>query len=330
MSQNTDHEQATPQLNLAPLEQVTARLDSAPIEIKPKNRIQGDAANNSLIGISEDNMIKAGAGDDYVDGGDGNDEIEGGKGYKDRLFGGNGDDVITDEDGVNGAHGGEGNDTINVVFAKDWDNNTNRFDAPRSDGKITGGYGDDIITVTMNDSRFFINLKGDEPVNTISDAPQDGNDTISLLGSYRTAIVDLGGGNDIFNGGMGSDQVSGSSGDDILNGGGGGDKLDGGSDDDLLCGGLGSDTLIGGEGRDRFVLTSGQGTDCIMDFQDGQDSLVLDKPLTFGQLSITQSNQDTLITQKHTGEVLAVLKGVQADLITRADFMIQVGTNVWK
>ncbi|MBD2345765.1 hypothetical protein [Anabaena subtropica] len=91
----------------------------------------------------------------------------------DRLFGGDGNDVIADPDGIFAAHGGLGNDTITITFAPSWDNNTNPNDAPRSDGKITGGYGDDIITVTMNNPRFFINLKSDEP---ISNDPRDGND----------------------------------------------------------------------------------------------------------------------------------------------------------
>lgn len=64
----------------------------------------------------------------------------------------------------------------------------------------------------MNNSKFFINMKGDEPVNNA----QGGNDVITLLGSYQNAIVDLGGGDDTFIGGNGSDNVSGGAGNDTI------------------------------------------------------------------------------------------------------------------
>ena len=36
-----------------------------------------------------------------------------------------------------------------------------------------------------------------------SNAFQDGNDLVTLLGTYGNAVVDLGGGDDIFTGGIG-------------------------------------------------------------------------------------------------------------------------------
>jgi len=67
------------------------------------------------------------------------------------------------------------------------------------------------------------------------------------------------------------------------------DSLDGGKGDDYRIGRLGNDILSGGMGRDRFVLTAGSSPDLITDLTKGEDLLVLDRGLTFAQLSITQN-----------------------------------------
>ncbi|AFY45959.1 VCBS repeat-containing protein [Nostoc sp. PCC 7524] len=219
------------------------------------NRIIGTPGNNNLTGT---------ASNDLIEGLEGNDTLDGGAGNLDRIFGGDGDDRITDSDGVNGAHGSPGNDVINITFAASWDNDTNPNNAPRSDGKITGGFGNDVITVTMNNSNFFINLKGDEPT---SNQPQDGNDVVTLLGSYAHSVVDMGGGNDIFNGGVGNDNVSGHNGNDTLNGNAGNDTLYGGAGLDWLDGGTGADMMVGGSGMDIYFVDNPQ--DIIIEEADG-------------------------------------------------------------
>ncbi|MDQ2939482.1 MAG: hypothetical protein M3R23_03015 [Actinomycetota bacterium] len=74
----------------------------------------------------------------------------------------------------------------------------------------------------------------------------------------------------IFDGGKGSDSLTGGDLDDILAGGGDGDKLDGGAGKDTirggpggdkLTGGLGSDSLFGGTGSDK--LLGGPGRDLL-------------------------------------------------------------------
>ncbi len=63
-----------------------------------------------------------------------------------------------------------------------------------------------------------------------------------------------------------------------------------------------------------------EGTDTIVDFQDDADLIGLANGLTFGQLSITQDGNNTLISVED--ETLAMLKGVNANLLTEADFTI--------
>jgi Ca2+-binding RTX toxin-like protein len=135
----------------------------------------------------------------------------------------------------------------------------------------------------MNNSKFFINMKGDNPVNDL----QDGNDEITLLGSYQNAVVDLGGGNDIFTGGSGSDNVSGKAGNDILLGNGGNDQLAGNGGNDTLTGGAGKDKLTGGCGQDNFSFSSpNEKIDSITDFKSVDDTISVDDVGFGGGLAI--------------------------------------------
>ena len=115
----------------------------------------------------------------------------------------------------------------------------------------------------------------------------EGNDV--LVGGWGDDYLDGGPGNDyLFSGllyvwdgrpatGRGDDEAN------ILKGGPGNDYLEGGGEIDLLDGGPGNDhlvtdatfaALIGGPGRDVFDITDG-GQVKIMDFQDGEDKILL-------------------------------------------------------
>ena len=95
-----------------------------------------------------------------------------------------------------------------------------------------------------------------------------GDDTISVSNGGHRVFVNLGSGNDSFQGNSGSDGAFGDIGDDTIKGGDGFDVLDGGdendmisgeSDKDLLHGGLGDDILSGGAGDD--FIDGGEGND---------------------------------------------------------------------
>lgn len=302
------------------------------------NRIIGTSGNDHLTGTAFDDAIDGLGGNDFIQGLGGKDTIDGGAGNLDRIFGGDGDDRITDSDGVNGAHGGTGNDVIDITFAANWDNDNNANNAPRSDGKITGGFGNDVINITINRSNFFINLKADE---LTSNQPLDGNDVVALLGSYANSVVDMGGGNDIFNGGVGKDHVFGQNGNDTLNGGDGNDTLLGGNGDDVLVGGLGSDTLNGGNGSDRFVYytLSDRGTlaagDTIQAFSTITDKLDLTELLptligyqgiTTGYLRFAQSGVNTLVQIDADGGGNSFVNLATLTNVSAANLVI--GTNV--
>jgi RHS repeat-associated protein len=305
-------------------------VDVFSLTVAVSNLINGDDTDNTLSGTPEADIINGFGGNDYITGLAGNDTIDGGTGKFDRMFGNDGDDTIIDPDGVLGAHGKANNDTINVTFASSWDNDSNPTNAPRSDGKITGGYGDDNITVTMNNSKFFINLKGDEPTNS----SQDGNDVVTLLGRYQNAVIDLGGGNDTFNGGSGSDNISGKAGNDILLGNGGNDQLAGNNGNDTLVGGAGNDKLTGGCGQDNFSFSSpNEKIDRITDFTPVDDTISVDDVgfgggLLVGTLLDTQfvlgtaatDTDDRFIYNQSTGALFFDIDG------TGASAKIQIAT----
>ncbi|MBO1347167.1 MAG: M10 family metallopeptidase C-terminal domain-containing protein, partial [Hormoscilla sp. GUM202] len=112
------------------------------------------------------------------------------------------------------------------------------------------------------------------------------------------------------------------------------DTLIGGAGDDTLNGGDGLDTLYGNGGADTFILArdmahyeneADKKGDTIQDFEDGIDKIHLEG-LSFHQLRFAPSeNSGTSIkAPSHNDfpeEVLAVLSGIDPNLINGADFV---------
>jgi len=128
-----------------------------------------------------------------------------------------------------------------------------------------------------------------------------------------------GAGNDPLSGGNGNDGLYGHGGNDSLNGDSGNDTLHGGAGNDLLNGGKGRDMLYGNEGSDTFVLARGIGWDTIDDFENGTDSIRLGGGLSFDDLTIASQGNSTSI--KASGEVLAILSGIDPGQIDASDFV---------
>lgn len=274
--------------------------------------INGNQGNDTVFGGQGDDFVRGGQDNDLLLGDVGNDTLAGDRGNdtvfgggsnasgnsdNDLIFGGSGDDLL---------HGNTGNDTI---FGEDGNDTVH---GGQDDDIVCGGVGEDILYGDLgNDS-----LCGG-----------DGNDTIFGGNGGETSASDndyiCGGiGNDLVFGNQGADWIYGETGNDTLYGGQGDDTLIGGDGNDLLSGGLGNDTLTGGNGSDIFVLAVGKGSDVITDFQDGIDFLLLSDDLTFQQLSIVQSGNNTLISLASNNELLATLNGISASLITQQDFVL--------
>ncbi|NEQ68320.1 MAG: tetratricopeptide repeat protein [Symploca sp. SIO2D2] len=239
-----------------------------------------------------------------------------------------------------------------VTFLNDLDNETQGFN--NSDDVINGQGGNDTITGFGGDDL----LNGGVGNDTldggsgndylIGDADDDllnagaGNDTLLggsgndyLFGDANDDLLNGGVGNDTLDGGSGNDYLVGDADDDLLNGGTGDDTLLGGSgndylvgdaDDDFLNGGAGNNQLIGGSGSDLFVLIPEEGINTIIDFDVAEDLIGLSGGLTYEQLDITyginSGNNEALIKDQQTGEVLAILQGVEANELTSDHFSI--------
>ena len=282
--------------------------------------------NTFTIPINIDNIINGNnwsdtfygyIGNDILYGGDGNDTLNGGLGA-DILNGGNNDDSLLgvyDHDILNG---GDGNDTLYGGYGHDILNGGLGADY------LSGDFGNDILygkngNDTLNGGVGADYLWGDKDDDRLSGG--DGNDTLN--GGNGNDTLYGGYGHDALNGGLGADYLQSNFGNNTLNGGNGNDTLYGGVGDDTLIGGDGLDILFGGAGSDYFRLASTTfgNRDVIEDFEDGIDLIELSGNLSFGALTITESDSNTNIIETATTETIAILQNINASEIDLNDFI---------
>lgn len=183
-----------------------------------------------------------------------------------------------------------------------------------ADELLVGDEGDDILSGAGGDDTLAGGL-GDDLLSGGA-----GEDILRGDFNEQSGQEELVGGNDTLFGEDGDDRLGGKSGDDELFGGQGNDTLWGDAGDDLLSGGLGNDILIGGAfsegvGSDTFVLAVGEGTDVIVDFEQGIDFIALGDGLTLEDLSF--EGNSILFNE----EILAIFgRGFDATTLTDADF----------
>ncbi|GAB4371478.1 MAG: hypothetical protein Kow00121_13050 [Elainellaceae cyanobacterium] len=265
-----------------------------------KDNLTGGVNNDLISGLGGDDDLRGGEGNDTLDGGEGSDNLLG-QGGNDLLIGGAGDDKAGSGTVLlSGLFGGAGAD---LIFGLDGDD---LLIGGSDNDTLNGGSGNDIL---IGENGF---LQFDEN-GRLSDA-NDSTSNDVLLGLA---------GDDTLQGGNGNDALEGGTGSDALKGGNGVDKLLGGTGDDALIGGLGSDTLTGGADVDLFAIENGAGSDVITDYDDTEDWLGLPEDIKFRDLTIVQVKDDTVIRLGR--DSMAVLRGVQANQIEAADFVVIPG-----
>ncbi|MBW4681674.1 MAG: DUF4347 domain-containing protein [Microcoleus vaginatus WJT46-NPBG5] len=265
--------------------------------------LTGTDGNDSLFGMGGNDILIGMVGNDNLAGNDGNDLLFGNVG-SDNLDGGNGDDILV---------GGKDSDTLVGMAGQDI------LIGDIGDDNLAGNDGNDLLCGNAGND----NLDGGAGSDIVfggkdADTLFGNTDEDILLGDFGNDSLNGGAGNDLLFGNIGADYLDGVEGNDTLFAGKENDIVMGGDGDDLLSGDLGNDTLTGNAGTDRFLLLSGAGVDTITDFENGIDLIALTGTLTFESLTISQSNNATLITAGE--ELLASLSGVQANLIGVADF----------
>ncbi|MEM9274841.1 MAG: CAP domain-containing protein, partial [Cyanobacteria bacterium P01_F01_bin.143] len=273
------------------------------------DKLVGGDGNDSLYGSIGNDRLYGQNNDDKLVGGDGNDSLYGGNG-DDKLNGGKGDDSVYGQNDDDRLFGGDGNDLLNGGTGDDsvyGQNDDDKLVGGDGNDSLYGGIGDDSVYGQNNDDK----LLGGDGNDYLSGST--GNDSLYGQDDYDKLLG--GDGNDYLSGGNDADELLGQNNND---------KLVGGNGDDTLNGGLGLDSLKGGAGSDRFVLLSATTADrdIIEDFRDGVDGLVLSGNLSFGNLAIFNDSaiSSTVIEDNRTNAVIAVLSGVDASLITEADF----------
>jgi Ca2+-binding RTX toxin-like protein len=185
----------------------------------------------------------------------------------DRLFGGDGNDVILGRGGNDTIDGGAGDDVINTVPYIFPGSNVETSHAAR----IDGGAGTDTWSFDTASSGVAVNLEtgvsGEARAvnieNVIGGAYAD-----DIVGSSGANRIESGDGADTVSGGAGNDLIFGGAGANILSGDDGDDNLVGGADSDRLSGGAGLDVISGGAGDD--VIDGGEGWNYLYG-EDGAD-----------------------------------------------------------
>ncbi|MFZ5789216.1 MAG: DUF5801 repeats-in-toxin domain-containing protein, partial [Pseudomonadota bacterium] len=145
--------------------------------------LDGNGADNIIVGDGDAETLNGYAGNDVLVGGDGNDNLNGDDG-NDWLMGDNGNDTLNGGDGNDWLQGGDGNDQLNAGNGND---------------TLEGGVGDD----TLNGGADNDSLDG-------------GNGADSLNGDSGNDTLYGGEGNDTLSGGSGTDQLDGGDGNDRL------------------------------------------------------------------------------------------------------------------
>ncbi len=228
---------------------------------------QIDAAIDWTLGSNLENLFYTGTGDftgignslaNRIWGGDGNDLLRGGAG-RDSLYGGAGDDTIEGGGDSNLLNGGDGFDLVSYAG-------------------VSQGVS---VFLTSNTT-----LAGGRVLDTIT--------------GFEGAIG--GNGDDSFGGTSGANRFEGGNGADTLRGAAGDDTLDGGAGDDQLIGGLGADVLKGGAGMDFFVFTAA-------DFERGLYDVVTDIHAggTLDWFAITGVERTGFLTVEYQGGVVVTL-----------------------
>ena len=205
-----------------------------------KNYIFDCDEGNIITGNSKDNYIIAGKGNDEINAGAGNDVIDAG--------------ILEKEAGINKyANLGSGNDIYLGGLANDNVNGVsgnNRVMLGGGSDVYYGGNGVDIVDGGSGRLDIF-----DGVTNIIG----IGNITQDLISDIDTDqnTIKLGGGNDIYYGGIGKDIVDGGSGHDKIFAGDGDNEITGGSGNDIIETGSGNDIIHAGTGRDDIRAGSG-------------------------------------------------------------------------
>ncbi len=273
------------------------------------DKLYGNDGNDTLVGGLGSDSMYAGNGDDQVFGNEGNDVLEGGWGDHildggtgdDTLRGGVSDDVLDGGAGADWMYGGSENDTYYV------DNINDRVieEGDVFDVEVwhRGGI-DTVYTSVSFDAGPYIEIVkfvGDGQVTGRGGALDNeltaNNGGATLDGQYGNDTITGGTGNDVLIGGRGNDILQGGDGDDNIYAG-QVDQYDSAGEDDFdeIRGGKGNDVLHSSNGESKYLFSSGDGVDVIINGEHSYDSIVFDESVSV----------DDIVLERGTGGIDSV------------------------
>ena len=175
------------------------------------NNIVGTDDASTLVGLSGDDVIKAGTGDDILEGGAGNDTLDGAAGNDtldggagvDKLIGGAGDDTLDGGDNEDALDYTGSNSKISLDSAlgtatdglggTDTFQNVEAFYGSSYDDELLGKAGDETVLIELNaingDVRNYEQFKGNEGADTIDG--RGGYDELSYTNATSGLTIDL-------------------------------------------------------------------------------------------------------------------------------------------
>ncbi|MEA5542626.1 calcium-binding protein [Limnoraphis robusta Tam1] len=176
--------------------------------------------------------------------------------------------------------------------------------------------------LSFGDNNWLFAGKGDDILRG-SAGGSGGTDT--MFGDIGNDVLRGGDGNNLMFGNNDQDELFGGSGNDTIFGGQGNDFIDASAGNDLIFGDLGNDTIRGGNGNDQFVIGPGFGTDVILDYGLGTDSILLQGNITEADLEFEGAEagvgnsfrDDISINLRSTGETIAILADISLEEFNR-------------
>ncbi|HWB02831.1 MAG TPA: hypothetical protein VG796_07375 [Verrucomicrobiales bacterium] len=215
-----------------------------------------------LFGEDGNDILTGGDGADTLNGGPGNDILLG-KGGADTLSGGDGDDTLTGGDGDDQVIGGD--DTDRLIWNPGDDTDLNEGSGGMDTVEVNGSDSAEVFTATANGTRVRFDRLSPGPF-------------FLDIGTCENLVVHANGGDDSFSatGNLAlliQITVEGGAGNDTLLGSNGADTLLGGDNSDTIDGQQGNDTIHMGAGDDTFQWDPGDGNDTV-EGQEGTDTLL--------------------------------------------------------
>lgn len=226
------------------------------------NEINGALPAARIFGGNGNDVLTGGSGADQLFGQQGNDTLLG-KGGADFLFGGTENDTLTGGDADDQVFGESGNDRM--IWNPGDDTDLNEGGVGIDTVEVNGGNGAEVFTVTANGIRVRFDRLDPAP--------------FSLdIGSSEQLVLNANGGDDQFSatGNLAAliqITVDGGTGNDTLLGSNGNDQLFGGDGNDFVDGQQGNDTAFLGAGDDVFQWDPGDGSDTV-EGGDGNDVML--------------------------------------------------------